>query len=43
MKQALVTCGMRVIGAGIARSLASAGWKVIAASMSQDEIDAFAP
>ena len=43
MKQALVTGGTRGIGAGIARKLANAGWSVIAASVSQDEIDAFAP
>ncbi len=43
MKHVLVTGGTRGIGAGVARSLASAGWSVIAASASQSEIDAFKP
>jgi NAD(P)-dependent dehydrogenase (short-subunit alcohol dehydrogenase family) len=43
MKQALVTGGTSGIGAGVARSLANAGWSVIAASVSQSELDAFEP
>lgn len=43
MKQALVTGGTRGIGAGVVRSLAKAGWSVVAASVSQSELDAFAP
>jgi NAD(P)-dependent dehydrogenase (short-subunit alcohol dehydrogenase family) len=43
MKQVLVTGGTRGIGAGVVRSLAAAGWSVIAASVSQSELDAFAP
>lgn len=43
MKQAIVTGGTRGIGEGVARTLASAGWSVVAASVSQEELDAFAP
>ena len=43
MKTALVTGGTRGIGEGVARELASKGWKVIAGGVSQAEIDAFAP
>ena len=42
-KTVVVTGGTRGIGAGVARSLASAGWSVVAASVSQAEIDAFEP
>lgn len=41
MKHAFVTGGTSGIGAGVSRSLASAGWSVIAASVSQSELDAF--
>ena len=43
MKQAIVIGGTRGIGEGVARSLAKAGWSVIAASSSQAELDAFEP
>lgn len=39
----IVTGGTSGIGAGAARVLAASGWHVIAASVSQAEIDAFAP
>lgn len=40
-KTVVVTGGTRGIGAAVSRVLAAAGWKVIAASVSQAEIDAF--
>lgn len=43
MRQVLVTGGTRGIGEGVARSLASAGYTVFAASASQAELDEFAP
>lgn len=43
MKQAFVTGGTRGIGAGVARALAKSGWSVVAASVSQAELDAFDP
>lgn len=43
MMQVLVTGGTRGIGEGVARSLASAGYTVFAASASQAELDEFAP
>ena len=43
MKQAVVTGGTRGIGAGVARTLASSGWSVVAASVSRAEINAFEP
>lgn len=43
MKRAVVTGGTRGIGAGVARVLAAQGWSVIAASVAQAELDAFAP
>lgn len=43
MKTAVVTGGTRGIGAGVSRALAASGWRVIAASASQAEIDSFAP
>ncbi len=42
-KTVIVTGGTRGIGAGVSEVLAEAGWHVIAASNSQQEIDAFAP
>lgn len=42
-KSVIVTGGTRGIGAGVSHVLAAAGWHVIAASNSQQEIDAFAP
>ena len=41
MRQAFVTGGTSGIGAGVARTLANAGWSVVAASVSQSELDAF--
>ena len=40
-KSVVVTGGTRGIGAGVAGVLAGAGWRVIAASVSKAEIDAF--
>ena len=40
-KTVVVTGGTRGIGAAVARVLSSAGWQVIAASVSQQEIDSF--
>ena len=40
-KQVVVTGGTRGIGAAVSRVLAAAGWRVIAASNSQAELDAF--
>lgn len=40
-RRALVTGGTRGIGAGVVASLAGKGWDVIAASVSQAEIDAY--
>ena len=41
MKTVVVTGGTRGIGEGVARSLADAGWRVIAASSSEAEREAF--
>ena len=41
MRQAFVTGGTSGIGAGVARTLPNAGWSVVAASVSQSELDAF--
>jgi NAD(P)-dependent dehydrogenase (short-subunit alcohol dehydrogenase family) len=43
MRQAFITGGTSGIGAGVARTLAHAGWSVIASSVSQSELDAFEP
>ncbi|MBF9023513.1 SDR family oxidoreductase [Rhodobacterales bacterium FZCC0069] len=43
MKTAVVTGGTRGIGEGISRSLARAGWSIIAASSSPEELSAFVP
>ena len=40
-KTAIVTGGTRGIGAGVSHALAQDGWQVIAAGVSQSEIDAF--
>ena len=40
---AIVTGGTRGIGEGVARALATAGWRVVAGSISDEEIAAFAP
>jgi NAD(P)-dependent dehydrogenase (short-subunit alcohol dehydrogenase family) len=42
MKTAVVTGGTGGIGAGVTAVLAEAGWSVIAASASKDELEAFA-
>ena len=41
MKTAVVTGGTRGIGEGVSRVLAEGGWRVIAVSASQEEIDTF--
>ncbi len=42
-RTAVVTGGTGGIGGGVAKCLADEGWEVVAASVSQDEIDAFVP
>ena len=41
MKTAVVTGGTRGIGEGVSRALAKGGWRVIAVSASQEEIETF--
>lgn len=43
MNTAVVTGGTRGIGEGVSRALARSGWSVIAASVSQSELDSFEP
>lgn len=43
MKTAVITGGTRGIGEGVSRALAASGWSVIAASVSQAELDGFQP
>jgi NAD(P)-dependent dehydrogenase (short-subunit alcohol dehydrogenase family) len=43
VQRALVTGGTRGIGAGIARHLAGAGYRVLACGLTREECDAFAP
>lgn len=43
MKTVVVTGGTRGIGEGVARTLADAGWSVVAASAAPTELETFAP